>query len=89
MRIADVIYKLGYLWGKLPNIPLAKIRQIFYSGFYGSKFASCGKRFRISSPIKFIHGAQYIHIGDDVCIHPFVRLEAIEIANTPPDDSYR
>lgn len=51
------------------------------SGFYGATFASCGKRFRISTPIKFIYGACYMHIGDDVSIHPFVRLEAIKILN--------
>lgn len=70
---------------RIPKVlPIKKIKQLFISGFYGATFASCGKRFRISSPIKFIHGAQYIHIGDDVCIHPFVRLEAIGINNTPP-----
>ena len=85
MRFADFIYALGGLWSRIPKIlPIKKIKQLFISGFYGATFASCGKRFRISSPIKFIHGAQYIHIGDDVSIHPFVRLEAIDINNCPP-----
>lgn len=29
-------------------------------------------------PIKFINGPQYMYIGDNVCIHPYVRLEAIK-----------
>lgn len=85
MRLTDLIYEFGVGWGKIPRLlPFGKIRQLFWSGFYGAKFASCGKRFRLSTPIKFIHGARYIHIGDDVCIHPFVRLEAIEVTNCPP-----
>ena len=85
MRLADLIYKLGTGFGKLPRfLSLGKIRQLFISGYYGSKFASCGKRFRLSTPIKFIHGAHHIHIGDDVCIHPFIRIEAIESMNCPP-----
>ena len=78
MRFADFIYALGGLWSRIPKVlPIKKIKQLFISGFYGATFASCGKRFRISSPIKFIHGTQYIHIGDDVCINTFLRLEAI------------
>ena len=64
-------------------IPINKIRQLFVSGYYGTKFASCGKRFRISTPIKFINGAHFIHVADDVCIHPFVRLEAIRVSCCP------
>lgn len=85
MRIADFVYALGRICEKIPQvIPFKKIKLLFISGYYGAKFASCGQRFRLYSPIKFIHGAQNIHIGDDVCIHPFVRLEAIEIENCPP-----
>ena len=91
MSLADIVYKVGRVFGCMPHfLPLAKIKQLFYSGYYSIKFASCGDKFRLSPPIKFIHGARYIHIGDDVCIHPFLRLEAIEIINTPPpNDSYR
>ena len=71
MRFADFIYALGGVWSRIPKVlPIKKIKQLFISGFYGATFASCGKRFRISSPIN--------------CIHPFVRLEAIVILNTPP-----
>lgn len=85
MRLADFIYKTGIFCGKIPNIfPIFKIRQLFFSGYYGSRFASIGVRFRISTPIKFINGARYIHIGDNVCIHPFIRLEAIGEINCPP-----
>ena len=85
MRWADLIYSLGSKWSKMPRVfPFEKIRQLLISGYYGAKFASCGQRFRLSSPIKFIHGSQYIHIGDDVFIHPFIRLEAIESINCPP-----
>ena len=83
MQFADLIYCTGKLWSKFPNIiPFKKLKQLFFSGFYGAKFASVGVRFRISTPIKFIYGAKYIHIGDDVCIHPFVRLEAINNKQT-------
>ena len=85
MRFADFVYTLGVVWNWIPKvIPTKKIKQLFMSGFYGATFASCGKRFRISTPVKFINGAHYIHVGDDVCIHPFVRLEAIKIAGCPP-----
>ena len=78
MRFADLIYYTGKFWSKLPNIiPFKKFKQLFFSGFYGAKFASIGLRFRICTPIKFINGAQHIHIGNDVYIHPHVRLEAI------------
>lgn len=76
MRWADFIYSIGYIWSRMPRMfPFEKIRQLFISGYYGAKFASCGERFRLSFPIKFIHGAQHIHIGNDVYIHPDVRLE--------------
>lgn len=85
MRCAELIFSLGNITGKIPRlIPFEKIRQLFISGYYGAKFASCGQRFRLSTPIKFIHGAHHIHVGDDVCIHPYVRLEAIEIENGKP-----
>lgn len=85
MRSVDVIYLIGCIFGRMPKVvPVKKIIQLFMSGFYGTKFASCGKRFRISTPVKFINGAHYIHVGDDVCIHPFVRLEAIKIVGCPP-----
>ena len=83
MRLADFIYKTGVFCGKIPNIfTIFKIRQLFFSGYYGSRFASIGVRLRISTPLKFIHRVQYIHIGDDVCIHPFVRIEAIDDKQT-------
>lgn len=89
MRIADFIYSIGWSLGKIPKvIPINKIRQLLVSGYYGRSFASCGKRFRISTPIKFINGAQYIHVADDVCIHPFVRLEAIKVSCCPPPILY-
>lgn len=85
MRSVDVIYLIGCIFGRMRKVvPVKKIIQLFMSGFYGTKFASCGKRFRISTPVKFINGAHYIHVGDDVCIHPFVRLEAIKIVGCPP-----
>lgn len=85
MRWADFIYSIGYIWSRMPRMfPFEKIRQLFISGYYGAKFASCGERFRLSFPIKFIHGAQHIHIGNDVYIHPDVRLEAISIENSTP-----
>ena len=88
MRLADFIYKTGIFCGKIPNIfPIFRIRQLFFNGYYGSRFASIGVRFRISTPLKFIHGAQYIHIGNDVCIHPFVQIEAIDDKQTT--DNYR
>lgn len=62
---------------------MKKVRQLLYSGFYGAKFLEVGTRFRITPPIKFINGPQYISIGNNFYAHPGLRMEAICVDKQP------
>jgi acetyltransferase-like isoleucine patch superfamily enzyme len=77
--VMESAYYLGFAASNIytfnTGLYLNKLYTIFYSGWVFRSFKSCGKNFRVSSPV-YGSGLKYISIGNNFVAGPRLRIEA-------------